>query len=140
MIPPILALIGACLVVFGAREPLAHMPMGDTSLADASQWVTWTVRAAAVVVLLFVAVRIRWPGWLAWIIAIGALAYVGNHLWSQIAELKRSAAGDPDMLRFVEKTLDGTRLLPGSVYLAGGLLVQLLALIIRPRSTETKGR
>ena len=140
MIAPLLALVGACLVVFGAREPLVHMPMGDTTLADASQWVPWALRGAAVVVLVFVACRIRWAGWLAWIFAVGALGYVGFGLWSQVAELKRSAEGEPDMLRFVEQSLAGTRLLPGTVYLVGGLLVQLLALIIRPRGDPQKMR
>jgi hypothetical protein len=134
MIPVVLALTGACLVVFGAREPLVHMPVGDTSLADASQFVTWTVRAAAVAVLVFVASRMRWPGWLAWLVAVGALGYVAYDLSSQIAGLKRSAveADDPSMLRMVQQTISETRLKPGSVYLLGGFLIQLMALLIRP--------
>ena len=89
MIPPFIALIGACLVTLGTREALVHMPMGDTSLADASSLIAWLTRLGSVAVLVLVGLRSRKLGWLAWFIVVGALAYEGYELNSQLAELKK---------------------------------------------------
>jgi hypothetical protein len=127
-------------VTFGTQEPLVHMPLGDTSLADASQTATWIVRIAGVVALIFIVSRLKLPGWAAWLIAVGALAYVGYDLASQITSLKHeaAAAGDPAFVRTVEQTLAETHMKPGAVYLASGLMLQLLALLVRPHRTPEK--
>ena len=142
MFPPVIVLIGACLVVMGSRWPVATMPMGDTVLGDASQIATWAVRAGAAfaVVGLMLNGRWRWLAWAGWIITAAALAYVAQDLWLQIVDLKRKAAeaGDPDMMRMIEQTLDKTRFRPGAAYLAGGLILQLVALLIRPKSRENR--
>ena len=138
MFPPLLVLVGACLVVVGSRWPVATMPMGDTVLGDASQIATWAVRAGAALVVggLIVNRRWRWVAWCGWIITAAALVYVAQDLWTQIAALKRQAAeaGDPELVRMVEQTLDKTHLRPGTAYLAGGLILQFIALAIHPKA------
>jgi hypothetical protein len=136
MFPPLVVLVGTCLVVLGSRWPVATMPMGDTVLGDASQIATWVVRAGAALVVagLILNRRWRWVAWFGWIITAVALIYVAQNLWMQIAALKQQAAGDPDMMRMVEQTLEKTRLRPGAAYLAGGLILQLFALMFRPKT------
>ena len=138
MFPPVIALIGACLAVMGSRWPVATMPMGDTVLGDASQAATWAVRAGAALVVagLLLSRRWRWLAWAGWILAATALLFAAHDLWSQIIDLKQrvSEAGDPEMMRMIEQTLDKAGLRAGTACLAGGLILQFAALMMaRPK-------
>jgi hypothetical protein len=129
MFPPFVVLIGACLVTIGARWPVLNLPvLGDLNLMEMYRTEAWTVCIASAL-----AVPLAWFGrrglaGLAVVVAVAALACLFGELYSKLSEMK--AAG---MLADVEKVMRGTRIKPGAVCVGGGLLLQCVALMFRPK-------
>lgn len=131
----ILALVGASLVLWGAKGVVLHVPvMSNVSLFDISRAASWTLVCATLGVLLLAWLRPVGLAWLAWCVALAALAYMLNDLWHKVHDLSASiaastAAGDagPDM----QKLIGDTVIKPGAVAIASGLVIQAVGLCLR---------
>jgi hypothetical protein len=128
MFPPLIVLIGACLVTMGSRWPVLNMPvLGDLNLMEMYRAEAWTVCIASAF-----AVPLAWFGRrrlaaVAVVISAVALAYLFYELFSKLSEMKEAG-----MLADVEKVMRGTRIKPGAVCVGGGLLLEFVALLFRP--------
>src|SRR3954467_1526274 len=90
----VLALVGASLVLLGARGVvLGNVPMiREVNLFDWSRTASWLLEGAVVGVLLLAWMRPAIFAWLAWCVAVGALGYMLNDLWTQVSLYSASSA------------------------------------------------
>jgi hypothetical protein len=131
----ILALAGASLVLWGAKGVVLNVPlMSNVSLFDISRSASWTLVCGTIGVLLLAWMRPIALAWLAWCIALGALAWMMHDLWLKVHALSANfaastAAGDaaPDMPKIIGDTV----IKPGAVAIASGLVIQAVALCLR---------
>lgn len=133
----VLSLVGASLILWGAKGEVLNMPMiGVVSLFEMNRAAAWTLVSAAVIVMALAWLRSAWYAWIAWIIAVGALSFLVKDLWSKVdllaagfEELK--AAGLPAM--DLNSIISKTQIKPGAVSLAVGLVIQMVGLLLTRR-------
>jgi hypothetical protein len=129
MFPPFIVLIGACLVTVGARWPVLNMPvLGDLNLMEMYRTEAWTVCIASALAAPFAWLGRRALAAAAVLVSAAALMYMFSELFSKLSEMKQAG-----MLADVEKVLRGTRIKSGAVCVGGGLLLQFVTLMFRPR-------
>lgn len=132
MFPPFILLIGACLVTVGSRWPVLHMPvLDDLNLMEMHRTAAWTVCIASALAVPFAWLGRRALALLAVFVSAAALIYLFSELFSKLSEMKQAG-----MLEDVEKVMRGTRIKSGAVSVAGGLLLQFIALMFPPRARD----
>jgi hypothetical protein len=131
----ILCLVGACLVLWGAKGVvLGNVPMiREVNLFDWSRTASWLLEGAVVAVLLLAWMRPSLFAWLAWCVAVGALAYMLNDLWTQVSlysarSAESVAAGD--FALDMAKIIKSIEIRPGAVALVSGLVIQAVGLCL----------
>jgi hypothetical protein len=134
----ILCLVGACLVLWGAKGVvLGNVPMiREVNLFDWSRTASWLLEGAVVGVLLLAWLRPAIFAWLAWCLAVGALAYMLHDLWTQVSlysahSAESAAAGD--FALDVTKIINSIEIRPGAVALVSGLVIQAVGLCLNPK-------
>jgi hypothetical protein len=130
----VLALVGASLVLWGAKGEVLNMPMiGVVSLFEMNQAAAWALVAAAVAVVGLAWLRRAVFAWIAWIVAVGALAFLVNDLWAKVdllatgfEEMKAAGIPAPDLDSIIKRT----EIKPGAVSLVVGLVIQAVGLML----------
>lgn len=134
MLPPLIVLIGACLVAWGSHMPLANMPvLGDVRLFDLGHIAAWTLCVLAALAVPLVWLRKRAMALTVVVAAVVALAFSLHALGSKLTELKTSGT-----VTDVEKVLRESHALPGAVLLGCGILIQLLGIMFRSQPAAKK--
>jgi hypothetical protein len=131
----ILALMGASLVLWGAKGVVLNIPgLLEFSLFEMNQSAAWVMVIATVGVVILAWLRPTGFAWLGWMVAVGALAWLMNDLWDKVqalsagfAEMKAAGMPAPDL----EKILRGTQIKPGAVAILSGLVIQAVGLCLR---------
>lgn len=148
----VLALVGACLVVWGAKGVVLNIPgLQEISLFEVSRAATWTLISSSVLVVVLVGVRatlrltspllhwVKTPSvtWLAWTVALGALCFMA---WSrgyefyrmiqQYDEAKSLGLSLPDPRDFLRKS----EVKPGLIGVIAGLVIQFVGVCLPGRS------
>lgn len=129
MFPPLIVLIGACLVTIGSRWPVLNMPvLEDLNLMEMYRTEAWTVCVASALAVPFAWIGRRGLAVAAVVVSVAALGYLFFELFSKVTEMKEAG-----MLADVERVMRGTRIKPGAVCVGGGLLLQFTTLMFRPK-------
>jgi hypothetical protein len=131
----ILALLGASLVLWGAKGVVLNIPgMPPFSLFDMNRSAAWAMVVSTVAVVMLALFRPVVLAWLGWCIAVGSLVWLMNDLWEQVralsagfAELKAAGMPAPDL----DKILKATQIKPGAVAIVSGLVIQAVGLCVR---------
>ena len=137
----VLALMGAAVLVWGTREVALNIPGLQTiNLFEISRTFTIAMIAASVGVVGLSWVRPAVFGWLCWLVAVGALAWMGWDQWSklqelgkQFAEAKAEGVPMPDL----NKMLRDTQIKPGAVAVVSGLVIQFVGLCLKRKLKRT---
>lgn len=138
----ILALVGASLVLWGAKGIVLNIPgLLQFSLFEMNRSAAWVMVIATVIVVALAWFRPATAAWLGWCVALGALGWLLNDLWDKVqalsagfAEMKAAGLPAPDL----DKILKSTQIKPGAVAIASGLVIQAVGLCLkhRPASQE----
>jgi hypothetical protein len=140
----VLALVGASLVLFGARGVvLGNVPMiREVNLFDWSRSASWLLEIAVVAVIPLAWIRPAMVAWLAWGTAVGALAYMLQGLWTQVELFSASSAASAAAGEFaldVPKILQSIEIRPGAVAILSGLTIQAVGLCLKQNSVSRAG-
>jgi hypothetical protein len=140
----VLALVGASLVLFGARGVvLGNVPMiQEVNLFDWSRSASWLLEIAVVAVIPLAWIRPAMVAWLAWGTAVGALAYMLQGLWTQVELFSASSAASAAAGEFaldVPKILQSIEIRPGAVAILSGLTIQAVGLCLKQNSVSRAG-
>lgn len=131
----ILALLGASLVLWGAKGVVLNIPgLLEFSLFEMNRSAAWVMVIATVAVVALAWFRPAAAAWLGWCVALGALGWLFNDLWDKIqalsvgfAEMKAAGIPAPDL----DKILKSTQIKPGAVAIAAGLVIQAVGLCLK---------
>lgn len=131
----ILALVGASLVLWGAKGVVLNIPgMLEFSLFEMNHSAAWAMVMATVGVVALAWLRPAVFAWLGWCVAVVALAWLLHDLWEKVqaltlsfAEMKEAGLPAPDM----DKILRSTQIKPGAVAIASGLVIQAVGLCLK---------
>lgn len=134
----VLALLGACLVLWGARGVVLNIPgLDEISLFDVSKTAAWVLLGASVATVTVAWMRLSIFAWLCWTVAVASLAFMAWEQWETLTKLRASfaeaeAAGMrmPDL----DKMLRNTEVKPGAVSVLAGLIIQCIGLCLRRRT------
>ena len=134
----ILALVGACLILWGAKGVVLNIPgLLEFNLFEMNRSAAWAMVSAAVGVLLLAWLRPAMFAWMAWCVAMGSLAFLLNDLNGKIqalgagfAEMSAAVMPAPDLNKMVRST----QIRPGAVAIGAGLAIQAIGLCLRRRS------
>ncbi|HSJ04249.1 MAG: hypothetical protein ACAI34_08720 [Verrucomicrobium sp.] len=133
----VLALVGASLILWGAKGEVLNMPMvGVVSLFEMNRAASWVLVSAAVGVVSLAWLRPAFLAWIAWVVAVGALAFLVKDLWHSVDLLtvrfeEMKAAGLPAV--DLDGIIKGTQIKPGAVSLVAGLVIQMVGLMLTRR-------
>ena len=134
MLPPLIVLIGACFVAWGAHSSLANVPvLGDVCLFDLGQAAAWTLCILTALAVPLVLLRQRAMALTVVVAAVVSLTFSLHTLGSKLTALKNVGA-----VTNVENVLRQTHARPGAAYLGVGLLVQLLGIMFRSQPSGRK--
>lgn len=134
----VLALMGAAMVVWGAREVALNIPGLQTiNLFEISRTFTMVMIAASVAVVGMSWVPRPVFGWICWLVAVGALGWMAWDQWSTLQELGRKfeeakAEGMP--MPDLKKMLKDTQIKPGAVAVVSGLVIQFVGLCLKRKT------
>lgn len=137
----VLALMGAALVVWGAREVALNIPGLQTiNLFEISRAFTITMIAGSVAVVGMSWVPKPIFGWLCWLVAVGALGWMAYDQWAEFQKLaKELAAAKAEGLPVpdLDKMLKATEIKPGAVAVVSGLVIQFVGLCLKRKPKRT---
>ena len=134
----ILALVGACLILWGAKGVVLNIPgLLEFNLFEMNRSAAWSMVSAAVGVLLLAWLRPAMFAWIAWCVAVASLAFLLNDLNVKIQALgtgfaEMSAAGMP--APDLNKMIRSTQIRPGAVAIGAGLAIQAIGLCLKRRA------
>ncbi len=153
----VLALVGASLVLWGAKGVVLNVPgIQEISLFEVSKAATWTLVFGSVLVVALVALRgmhqlsSPWTGWLrtpslawlAWTVALGAFCFMawdrGYSFYKMILqydEAKELGLALPDPRDFLRKS----QIKPGLIGVIAGLVIQFVGVCLRGRQPAVAG-
>lgn len=131
----ILALVGAFLILWGAKGVVLNIPgLLEFNLFEMNRSAAWSLVISAVGVLALAWLRPAVFAWIAWGVAVGSLAFLLNDLWEKVqaltagfADMKAAGVPAPDL----DKMLRSTQIKPGAVGVAAGLMIQAVGLCLR---------
>lgn len=134
----ILALVGASLVLWGAKGVVLNIPgLLEFNLFEMNRAAAWALVSATVGVLLLAWLRPAMFAWMAWCVALGSLAFLLNDLNGKIqalgagfAEMSANGMPAPDL----NKMIRSTQIRPGAVAIGAGLVIQAVGLCLRHRT------
>jgi hypothetical protein len=132
MFPPLITLIGACLVALGSRGAVVHLPgLEDVNLFEMGRAAAWTVCVGAALAVPLAWMRQRLLAALCLAVALMAVGYLFHELSDQIHALQQITAADSTL----GQILAAAQFKPGAACVGGGLLIQVIALVFRHRGT-----
>jgi len=137
----VLALMGAAMLVWGAREVALNIPGLQTiNLFEISRTFTIVMITASVAVVGMAWVPKPVFGWLCWLVAVGTLGWMAWDQWSTLQELGRKfaeakAEGMP--MPDLDKMLKETQIKPGAVAVVSGLVIQFVGLCLKRKPKRT---
>jgi hypothetical protein len=131
----ILCLVGACLVLWGAKGVVLNIPgLQEFSLFGMNYSAAWAMVISTVAVVMLAWFRPAVFAWIGWCVAVGALAWLLNDLWDKVralsagfAEMKAAGVPAPDL----DKILKSTQIKPGAVAIGSGLIIQAVGLCLK---------
>ncbi len=130
MFPPLITLVGACLVALGSRGAVVHLPgLEDVNLFEMGRAAAWTVCVGAALAVPLAWMRQRLLAALCVAAALMAVGYLFHELSDQIHALQQITATDSTL----GQILAATQFKPGAACVGGGLLIQIIALVFRDR-------
>jgi hypothetical protein len=140
----ILALAGASLVLWGAKGEVLNVPgMSVINVFDINRTASWMMVIAAVATFGLAWLRPAIFAWLAWSVAMGALAWMLYEVWVDVRYLSENYAAmreegfqAPDL----QKIIQDTTILPGAVAILSGLVIQAVALCLKRKPAGEEKR
>lgn len=127
----ILALVGASLILWGAKGEVLKLPGLDTfSFFQMGVTTAWSLVVSAVAVVALSFLRTASLAWLAWVAAVGAVAWFANDIYSLVSRMKT----DETLAPIVEAALRTKEFKPGAVAIAAGLVIQAVGLCLRKKA------
>lgn len=134
MLSPLIVLIGACLVAWGAHAPLVNIPvLGDAYLFNINQVAAWTLCILSALTVPLVWLRKRALALTTVVATLVTLMFLLHALGTLITKM-----GNTGTVSNVESVLRDTRALSGALFLGGGLLIQLLGIMFRSQPSLKK--
>jgi hypothetical protein len=134
MFPPLITLVGACLVALGSRGAVVHMPgLDDVSLFEMGRAAAWTVCVGAALAVPLAWMRQRVLAAFCVAAALVALGFLFHELTDQIRALQHASENAGFTL---EKIISAAEFKPGAACVGGGLLIQIIALLFRDRASH----
>jgi hypothetical protein len=140
----VLALMGACFVVWGAKGGFLNIPgMGAVQLFDFKRDAAWAFVAASVAIVPLTLLSRRALAWLAWASAVGILSFILVSLWnktqSTLASIEES---NQEMISmgFAPTKVDlsySNVVRSGAVAVVSGVVIQFVGLCLKRKSKRT---
>lgn len=134
MFPPLITLIGACLVALGSRGAVVHLPgLEDVTLFEMGQAAAWTVCVGAALAVPLAWMQQRLLAALSVAVALMAAGFLFHEFTDQLAAVGQSATSSFTL----KKLLAAAQFKPGAALVAGGLVIQIIALLFRERQVTS---
>jgi len=130
----LLSLIGATLVLWGARNAVLYMPvLGEISLFEMDSVAAWTLTVAAAAAMVFTWMAPRGLAWASFLVAISAIGILCHDLMTRVEQV-RGLGSQAALL--VNRAMHEAQVKPGAVGVLAGIVILALALSLRsgPRS------
>ena len=128
----LLSLIGATLVLWGARATDLHIPIaGDVNLLELNRTAALTLIFAAVAAMVFLWVPKRWAAWLSFAVALGAVVFLCHDLYDMICQAETLRQNSAALHNVMDKVLKNAEIKPGAVGVGAGIVLLGVALGLR---------
>ncbi len=125
-----LALLGATLVLWGAKAAVLFMPMtGNLNLFVMNKAAAWTLCCATSIAVVFSVLPPRWLAWAALGTAVGAICSLCYMLIARVQHLKELGAPED----VINQALRDITIKPGAVAVLCGITILAVALGMKRR-------
>ncbi len=121
----LLALTGATLVLWGARNAVLRVPgIGDINLFEMDKAAAWSLCIASATTMLFFWLPPKWMSAAGFVIALGSVGFLCYDLVARVNDLR--ATGAPAAM--IDGVIHFTAIKPGAVGVGSGLVILAVAL------------